>query len=166
MPECRHPASAPGSPGTSRDPKHLHERIAERVNELGDDGGPQAMRRLVEAFSDAGVLDWMCAFAMACSPLHGGPGLLVHNLREIFEMYPDLTVGELFEAAAQTFAVARSDLPIGFDERLLDDDQQASPRGYKVGSLDEARARFEDVFEGIDTAAQRFGCTPAGDPDA
>jgi hypothetical protein len=67
---------------------------------------------------------------------------------------------------------AQPDLPIGFDERLIDDEEPSTPgrdpfrlhddpngivvllrnkHGYKVGSLDEARARFEEVFEGIDT---------------
>ena len=88
-----HPADGPDN---SRHPKHLHERIAERLNELDGDG-PQAMRRLLDEFPEAGVLDWICAFAMSCSPLAGGPGLLVQLLREIFEMYPDLRVGELIE---------------------------------------------------------------------
>jgi hypothetical protein len=83
-------------PGTTRGPgnspdrtKHLHEQIASRVNQL-DDNGPQAMRRLVDEFPNARVLDFQCAFAMSCSPLHDGPGLLVQLLSEIFAMYPDL----------------------------------------------------------------------------
>jgi hypothetical protein len=103
MPERHRPASlgsVAGPNGERRDPRHLHECIAERLNQLGDDDGPHAMRSLVDEFPDAGVLDWACAFAMSCSPLHGGPGLLVQSLHEIFEMYPDLRVSELIEAAA------------------------------------------------------------------
>ena len=68
---------------------------------------------------------------------------------------------------------AQPDLPIGFDEALLDHDERPSPgrdrerldddpfgvvvllplqHGYRVGSLDEARARFDEIFPGIDTA--------------
>jgi hypothetical protein len=83
-----------------RPAEHPHELMAERLNQLfaAKDDGPQAMARLLDEFPAAGIHDWGSAFAMQCSPLHGGPGLLVQYLVEIFERYPDLTVNELIEA--------------------------------------------------------------------
>jgi hypothetical protein len=66
---------------------------------------------------------------------------------------------------------AQGTLPIGFDERLLDDPEASSvgadaplddpagvivlrpnQHGYRVASLEEARARWDEIFPGVDTA--------------